>query len=256
MAFAFSSKLGSRTTVASKRSSGIVRANQEVRQYLKSLPGVTQPFPNVFDPAGISSGATIEDIRRWRESEITHGRVAMLAALGFVVQENVKDIPEFYPFGGHIVGPAIYHFQQIRQGFWEPLLIAIGLAEAYRVTVGWANPIGKNAKSNYLNDEYNMGQLGFDPLGLAPKDPEAFKDMQSRELNNGRLAMIAVAGFVVQELVFQREFLTLPWVSHEAPRIGTDQFALPQNLTVAKPGVVGGPPTPPLSVPAGVPTRP
>ncbi len=52
---------------------------------LKSLPGVSAPFDNVFDPAGFSITAKQSEIRRWRESELTHGRVAMLAALGFVV---------------------------------------------------------------------------------------------------------------------------------------------------------------------------
>lgn len=26
------------------------------------------------------------ELRRWREAEVTHGRVSMLAALGFIVQ--------------------------------------------------------------------------------------------------------------------------------------------------------------------------
>ena len=64
----------------------------------RSLPGVTQPFPNIFDPADLlaraaSSPRPIRELRRWRESEITHGRVAMLASLGF-----------FYNFDGQITG--------------------------------------------------------------------------------------------------------------------------------------------------------
>lgn len=36
----------------------------------------------------------------------------------------------------------------------------------------------------------------FDPLGLGPKgDAAAWKEMQTKELNNGRLAMIAIAAF-------------------------------------------------------------
>lgn len=101
------------------------------------------------------------------------------------------------------VGPAIYQFQQVRQGFWEPLLIAIGLAESYRVSLGWATPTGTGF--NNLKDEYVPGDLGFDPLGLKPKDAEELKVLQTKELNNGRLAMIAIAGFVVQELVVNRE---------------------------------------------------
>ncbi|KAJ9531881.1 hypothetical protein QJQ45_022010 [Haematococcus lacustris] len=203
--------------------------------YLRSLPGITAPFngeslssifhqrkkrwrskvcalhsyndsvgpaycpcSDVFDPAGLSNTASIQDIRRWRESEITHGRVAMLAAVGFIVGEQLEDSALFYNFDGQITGPAINHFQQVKQGFWEPLLVAIGLCESYRVSLGWSTPTGN--KFNTLKDDYVMGDLGFDPLGLAPTEPEALKDMKTKELNNGRLAMIAIAGFVLQEV--------------------------------------------------------
>ena len=49
---------------------------------------------------------------------------------------HLQDFPAFFNFDGHITGPAITHFNQVGQGFWEPLLIAIGLAESYRVNVG------------------------------------------------------------------------------------------------------------------------
>jgi hypothetical protein len=48
---------------------------------------------------------------------------------------------------------------------------------------------------------YTPGDIGFDPLGLKPTDPEEFKAMRERELNNGRLAMLAAAGFMAQEAV-------------------------------------------------------
>ncbi|KAL3149848.1 hypothetical protein ABBQ38_013669 [Trebouxia sp. C0009 RCD-2024] len=176
----------------------------EVIDYAKQMGGVTQPFPNIFDPLNFlgsagSSNNPIRDLRRWRESEVTHGRVCMLAALGFVVQEQLinTNIRPF-PF---VKGPAINHFQQVEsQGaiFWVPLLLAIGIAESYRVAVGWNDPTSSNFYS--LRDDYEPGNLGFDPLGLLPDDPKEASDMKSKELNNGRLAMIAVAGFVAQEL--------------------------------------------------------
>jgi hypothetical protein len=45
------------------------------------------------------------------------------------------------------------------------------------------------------------GDLRFDPLGLKPKDAAAMKAMATKEINNGRLAMVAVIGIIVQELV-------------------------------------------------------
>jgi hypothetical protein len=41
----------------------------------------------------------------------------------------------------------------------------------------------------------------FDPLGFAPKSKDEFDILQTKEINNGRLAMISVAGYVAQELV-------------------------------------------------------
>lgn len=68
------------------------------------LPGISQPFPNIFDPLNFlgsagSSNNPIRDVRRWRESELTHGRVCMLAALGFVAQEQLINTPNRpFPF--------------------------------------------------------------------------------------------------------------------------------------------------------------
>ncbi|CAN0439100.1 unnamed protein product, partial [Scytosiphon promiscuus] len=52
-----------------------------------------------------------------------------------------------------------------------------------------------------LREDYTPGDLGFDPLGLKPKTEAALATMQTKELNNGRLAMIGIAGMLVQELV-------------------------------------------------------
>jgi light-harvesting complex I chlorophyll a/b binding protein 1 len=188
-----------------------------VIEYAQQLPGVTQPFPNIFDPLNFLENTTVPEVRRWRESEITHGRVSMLAVLGFLVQEQVENTGAG-PFP-HVVGPAINHFQQVEDKgaiFWEPLVFAIGLAEAYRVQVGWKVPTSEGF--NKLRDDYEPGNLGFDPLGLLPKDPAERKDMQSRELNNGRLAMLAVAGFVAQELKNGDEILN---------QIGAEAAAVP-----------------------------
>ena len=48
-----------------------------------------------------------EDVRRWRESEVKHGRLAMLAALGIIVGEEAE-LDNTPLYGDKIVGPAIY----------------------------------------------------------------------------------------------------------------------------------------------------
>lgn len=57
-------------------------------------------------------------------------------------------------------GPAINHFQQVEAKgaiFWVPLVFAIGLAEAYRVGLGWEYP--KSANFFQLRDDYEVRAL-------------------------------------------------------------------------------------------------
>ena len=52
-----------------------------------------------------------------------------------------------------------------------------------------------------IRSEHSPGDMRWDPLKLKPTDAEALKVMETKELNNGRLAMIGIAGMVAQELV-------------------------------------------------------
>merc|ERR1712232_366268 len=97
---------------------------------------------------------------------------------------------------------AITHLSQVPVPFWLLLTISIAAAEQKRATIGWVEP--ENVpfdKPGLLRDDYIPGNLGFDPLGLKPEDPEAFFEMQTKELQSGRLAMLGAAGFLAQELV-------------------------------------------------------
>ena len=62
-------------------------------------------------------------------------------------------------------------------------------------------------QAGVLNEDYYPGDVGFDPLGLKPTDPAEFAEMQTKELQNGRLAMLAAAGFLAQELVNHKPIL-------------------------------------------------
>jgi light-harvesting complex I chlorophyll a/b binding protein 1 len=88
--------------------------------------------------------------------------------------------------------------------FFELFAVFIGLLELNRALIGWKAP-GDDVKFQDIKDEYFPGDVSFDPLNLKPTDPEDFAAMSARELNNGRLAMIGVAGFIVQELINSEE---------------------------------------------------
>lgn len=163
------------------------------------LPGALPPT-GYFDPIGFSrNGITVNEIKRNREAEIMHGRVAMMACLGYFVGESFGG-----PFG--IVGPANDQLQQVPLPAFALMTAAIAAAELRRAQIGWVEPnLGSWTSTLWkLRDNYYPGDVGFDPLGLKPTDPKAFKDMQTRELQNGRLAMIGWAGMCSQELVNHR----------------------------------------------------
>ena len=163
------------------------------------LPGALAPV-GFFDPLGFAEKADEATLKRYREAEITHGRVAMLAVIGFFVGEAVEG--SSFLFDASISGPAITHPGQVPGG-WDALIIAgIGFAELQRAKTGWVDPADlKFDQAGKLNTDYYPGDIGFDPLGLKPEDPEELNLMITKELQNGRLAMLAAAGFLAQEAV-------------------------------------------------------
>lgn len=158
------------------------------------LPGVVAPT-GYFDPLGFcQKGISLNDVKRYREAEVQHGRVAMLATVGYLAGEAISG-----PF--HITGPANDQLQQVPLPAFILLTLGIGAAELKRATIGWIEPALDIDKLWALRESYYPGDIGFDPLGLKPTDPKKFSSMQTRELQNGRLAMIGIAGMCSQELI-------------------------------------------------------
>ena len=77
----------------------------EIPADAKTLNGITGPM-GFFDPLSMSAQTTPEEVKRYREAELTHGRVCMLAAVGFLAGEAVENIPLFMNWEGNINGEA------------------------------------------------------------------------------------------------------------------------------------------------------
>jgi hypothetical protein len=59
---------------------------------------------------------------------------------------------------------------------------------------------------------YYPGNLGFDPLRFYPMDEGGRRRMQIAEIRNGRLAMLAITSFVLQEWVYKSAVVEItPW---------------------------------------------
>jgi len=210
-----------------KTKSKVLVARAETAAMAKEMAGAIAPV-GFWDPLGFTADCTEGKLLFYREAEMKHGRVCMLATLGLIVAEK------FHPFfGGNIDVPAIATTERVElYAFWSHFWMLCAIHEVPSaltfegmdmaeggyggVSTEWeTNPVaypgkGYNGVDAFFGGKgvfYTMrkgrvaGDFGFDPLGLKPKDPAEFNKLQTKELSNGRLAMLATAGILAQEAV-------------------------------------------------------
>ena len=148
-----------------------------------------------FDPLGFAK--TEADLMNYREAEVKHARLAMLAAAGWPLSE-VFDKKLASVLGMNPLLDAADRAPSLLNGglgkvspiYWIACLGLAAAVDVYGIS---------RSKSN--DENYFPGNLGFDPLGVYPKDEAGQKRMQLAEIKNGRLAMIAIFAFAIQEFV-------------------------------------------------------
>lgn len=148
-----------------------------------------------WDPLAL--GAKPETLNWYRQAELVHARWAMLAVAGILVQEIFRPEVFWYEAGlpQNLPGPfkninlggllafefLLMHWVEVRR--WQDL------KAHHSVDV---DPIFTNNKVPNEQQGYPGGI--FDPLGFS-KGGNLF-DLQTKEVKNGRLAMVAFVGFV------------------------------------------------------------
>merc|ERR1719386_592452 len=160
-----------------------------------------QPPVGFFDPLGLSKDGDAEVFYRRRCTEIKHGRVAMWAAMGYIV-------PEFFRWPGYCSMSQDVEFYYIPNGLgaiskvpqegWAQIFVFCGFLEIYAAKQNPADPPGKLTGSDEGYGPATFGNLGiFKGDSLA--DPEKKKRGLNSELANGRLAMMAIIGMFFQD---------------------------------------------------------
>jgi len=149
----------------------------------ETIVGITAPM-GFFDPLGFSAGKSDEVMNLYREAELKHGRVAMAACLGWYITAA----------GVH---PA---FNSALSS--DPLAAAKELP-----TVGWLQFVLGCGAIEWLSQQIKdrPGYQAGDVLGASywvDNSDEGWVDYQNREINNGRLAMVAFMGIFTQDLYF------------------------------------------------------
>uniref|UniRef100_A0A6U5FV66 Plastid light harvesting protein n=1 Tax=Corethron hystrix TaxID=216773 RepID=A0A6U5FV66_9STRA len=159
------------------------------------LPGAIAPL-GFFDPLGFTKDMELRGVKRFREAEVMHGRVAMMATIGYIIGESTPTITYGMDVHHTIANNQI---PEVPGTVLFPFFLSINIAEAVRASIGWVEPGLGDIFT--LRDNYYPGDIRFDPLGLKPTKAEDFANMQAKELSNGRLAMLAAAGMCVQEQI-------------------------------------------------------
>jgi len=155
-----------------------------------------------FDPLSLGSDA---DLLKWFvQAELQHARWAMLGVVGILVPEALTmaralKVPVWTEAGAseYFTTPLVLFVTQ---------LFVMGWAESRR----WqdiTSPGSVNSDpifgEKYTCPGEDVGYPGggwFNPLGMA-MDEAAVKDLRTKEIKNGRLAMVSMVGFAAQSFI-------------------------------------------------------
>merc|ERR1719171_858157 len=161
-----------------------------------------------FDPLGFSEILPMDWLR---EAELKHCRVSMLAFVGFI-------FTDFYTLPGFEYTTLEAHDAGVASGAMSQLLLWIGLLEVVSFI---------SIDQMLRGSGREPGDYGFDPIGFG-SDPEKLKDLQMKELANGRLAMFAFSGCVTQAVLTGNTF---PYLFGDATTFGSGGD-FPWNIAV------------------------
>jgi len=154
-----------------------------------TVVGITAPM-GYFDPLGLSVGQSDETMNIYREAELKHGRVAMAACLGwYVTAAGVHPA-----FNSSLSSDPLEAAKQLPFVGWVQFVLGCGAIE-------W---LGEQIKTR-------PGYVPGDLLGTAfwvDDSDEGWVGYQNREINNGRLAMVAFMG------IYGKFLLNLFWIDN------------------------------------------
>ena len=154
--------------------------------YLSAIP---KNFAGFIQPPSWEETEGIDTLYWMREAELKNGRVAMMAWAGWVA----TDLGLRFPGEVYQNIPSSYNAHDIlvEQGSMTFLLLVVGFIEFCTGSVLVEVSKGETDRE--------PGDYKFDPLKfIEGKSEEEIFTMKTKEVNNGRLAMLAFGGVATQ----------------------------------------------------------
>eukprot|EP00971_Amphidinium_carterae_P082347 1628178-Amphidinium_carterae.1 len=166
-----------------------------------------------FDPIGFSNWF---DMKWLREAELKHGRVCMMATVGFVLQPYIGAYP-----GVEMPADSLQAVYAAPSEAWFAFIFAAGYIESSSYN-------GKITQLNMFEDSDRVpGNLGWGSTRLEGMSKEESELMQLKELKNGRLAMLAFSGMVHHNIVVKGALFPLVpdgWTGPEPWAVGSIMY--------------------------------
>jgi len=163
------------------------KASMALNADLSSMPGSTAPV-GPFDPLNLATSGSDETLAWYRASELKHSRVAMLATTGYIVQGS----------GIHFPGMLSHDVSFESLSAMKPLDAWAAVPEAGKAqilgTILIAELITESKPTHYTKGGPMPGMV-FPQIDFSGVAPATLAKKQASELNNGRLAMIAIMSF-------------------------------------------------------------
>jgi light-harvesting complex I chlorophyll a/b binding protein 1 len=141
-----------------------------------------------FDPLNFSKDASIVELKRFREAELHHGRIAMMASVLLPTLDILYKTP----------GINVLRLVDTKTQIFALWLFS--MYETSRILSIYDSPF--NEKTQFqLKEDSTPGQYF--------NTNKCDRSMLERELSNGRLAMVGMAGYITQEYLTQHPIFSL-----------------------------------------------
>lgn len=166
------------------------KSTSAVRAALDDLPGSTLPLPK-FDPLNLANLGSDETLAWFRAAELKHSRVAMVATTGYLINAAGFHFPGM--LSSDVSFESLASMKPIDA--WDAVPDA-GKAQILG-TIFIAELVTESKGTHYMKGG-DLPTMVFPPIDFSGVDAATLATKQARELNNGRLAMIAIMSFIAE----------------------------------------------------------